>query len=248
MISRHVTTVAHVTDVNSQDQSPLALRIVVASLKGGGGKSNIADNIAVAFQRLGHSVAIIDADRTMNTSEQWHDDREEYIGQNPDAGVELIPVVKKTGRIGSTIEELARTYNIVIIDTGGQDSSEMRSALGAVDVVLTPVEPTQESLDGVAPFLDIIEKVRDLGAEIEVAVVLSRVPPNSPKRISDAHEYLSDFSADGALVVTQASISNRVVYPDSKAAGLSVVESRDATAKSEVEALAAELLTITKGR
>lgn len=233
--------------MTTKRENPLSLTIVVASLKGGGGKSNITGNLAVAFQRLGHTIAVIDADKAMNTSEQWHDDREEYIEEHPDSDVALIPVVKKTGRIGATIEELSQTYDIVLIDTGGQDSSEMRSSLGAVDMVLTPVEPTQESLDGVSPFVDIIEKVRDLGATLEVMVVLSRVPPNSPKRISDAHEYLSDFTDAGTLVVAQAAISNRVSYPDSKAAGLSVVESRDSIAKAEIEALAGELLTIAKG-
>lgn len=233
--------------MTTQRESSTSLSIVVASLKGGGGKSNIADNLAVAFQRLGHTVAVVDADRAMNTSEQWHDDREEYIEQHPDSGVVLIPVMKKNGRIASTVEELTRSYNIVIIDTGGQDSSEMRSALPVVDMALTPVEPTQESLDGVAPFIEIIEKVRDLGAELEVVVTLSRVPPNSPKRISDAHEYLHDYSEEGSLVVAQSFISNRVAYPDSKASGLSVVESKDSIAKGEIESLALELLTIGKG-
>lgn len=239
-------TVTGMSAKRESPQGPLSLKIVVASLKGGGGKSNIADNLAVAFQRVGHSVAVIDADRVMNTSEQWHDDREEYIEQNPDAGVELVPVVKKTGRIGSTVDELSQSYSIVIIDTGGQDSSEMRSALGVVDLALTPVEPTQESLDGMAPFIDIIEKVRDLGADLDVVAVLSRVLPNSPKRVSDAHEYLAGFVEDSNLIVAQSSISNRVAYPDSKAAGLSVVESKDETARGEIEALAAELLTIRK--
>lgn len=228
-------------------ESALSLKIVIASLKGGGGKSNISANLAVAFHQLGLSTVIIDADRTMSTSEQWHDDREEYIEQHPGAGVSLIPVLKKTGRLGKTIDELSGTYNIVIVDTGGQDSTEMRSSLGNVDIALTPIEPTQESLDGVEPFIEIIDKVRDLGAELATVAVLSRVLPHSPKRVADAHGYLQSFADQDGLIITEAAVSNRVAYPDSKSMGLSVIESKDATARAEVEALADEIITIAKG-
>lgn len=226
----------------------MSLILEISSLKGGGGKSNIAANLSVGFQQLGHSVVIIDADRVMNTSEQWHDDREEYIEENPDSGIKQVPVVKKTGRLGSTIEELSNTYDVVIIDTGGQDSSEMRSALGVADMVLTPVEPTQESLDGVAPFIDIIEEVRNFNEDLILVAVLSRVLPNAPKRIADAHDYLEDFVEEHDLKIAKSSITNRVVYPDSKASGLSVLESKNENAKAEVEALVKELLKIKEER
>lgn len=227
-------------------ESTQPLIIEIASLKGGGGKSNIAANLGVAFAGLGRSVVIIDADRIMNTTEQWHDDREEHIEQHPDTGLNLIPVVKKTGRLGSTIAELSGSYQVVLIDTGGQDSSEMRSALGHVDIVLTPVEPTQEALDGMEAFIEIIESARDFNEALAVVAVLSRVPPNSPKRITDAHSYLSDFVKENGLTIAQTAITNRVAYPDSKSSGLSVIESKDATARAEIEGLAAELLTIAK--
>lgn len=222
----------------------MQLSITIASLKGGGGKSNLAANLSVGFQQAGYSVVIVDADRVMNTSEQWHDDREEYIEENPDSGIKQVPVVKKTGRLGSTIEELSNTYEIVIVDTGGQDSSEMRSALGVVDVALTPVEPTQEALDGVAPFIDIIDEVRNFNEDLIAVSVLSRVQPNAPKRVSDAHDYLEDFVEEYDLKIAKSHITNRVIYPDSKASGLSVLESKNENAKTEVEALVQELLKI----
>lgn len=233
-------------------ESTLSLIIEIASLKGGGGKSNIAANLAVAFHQLGYTVAVIDADLVMNTTQQWHDDREEYMEQHPDSGIALIPVVKKTGKLGGTIAEQAAIYNVVIIDTGSQDSSEMRSALGHVTVTLTPVEATQEALDGLKPLVEIVDAARDFNENLKLIAVLSRVQPNSPKRIADAsdyirtHEYLQDFVTEGELLVADTVVTQRVAHPDSKANGLTGVESKDAAAKAEIEALAHELLTITK--
>lgn len=250
-ITSHDVQVANTAQTRARQQSstdPVSLKLVIASLKGGGGKSNIAANLAVAFHRLGLSVVIIDADRVMNTSEQWHDDRESYIETHPDADVPRVTVVKKTGRLGSVIEEFGTSYQIVIVDTGGHDSAEMRSAFGAVDMALTPVEPTQESLDGLSPFVAIVDKVRDLGGVVDVVAVLSRVVPHSPKRVADARQYLRGYVEENDLIVADAIVSNRVSYPDSKSEGLSVVETKDPTAKAEIEALAAELLAIAKGR
>lgn len=218
--------------------------ISIASLKGGGGKSDLAANLATVYKRGGASVALIDADKVMNTSVQWSDDRESYIEAHPGTDVEPIYTVKKTGKIGQTAQATAETYDVVIIDTGGQDSSEMRYSLLVADVVITPVEPTQEALDGVEPFMKIVEEASFMNEALVPVAVLTRVPPNSPKRVADARDYLSDYEG---LTVADTYITGRVVHPDSKALGLSVVESRDEVAKSEMQNLVIELSNIKKG-
>lgn len=222
------------------------LILTIASIKGGGGKSNLASNLAVAFQHMGRRPVIVDADVGMRTSEQWHDDREEYLSTHPNTDAALIPVFKKTGRIQKTVDELAATYDTVIVDTGSQDSSEMRTGLLSADVVVTPVEPTREALDGVDPFLELIKQTRDYNEDLTLVAVVSRA--TSTRRAQDAREELQELDQAHAVHVANSVISSRVSHPDSKSRGLSVVESRDAKAKTEIEALANELLTITKGK
>lgn len=231
----------------SRRKARIPLKICVASLKGGGGKSTLASNLAVTLQRQGRTVALIDVDPAMNTTVQWSDDRNEFIEENPRRDdVAPLPTVKKTGRTKDIIVEMAKSYDVVIVDTGGQDSSEMRSALGVVDLVLTPVEPGQDSLDGVAPFLELIERARDFNEDLQALAVLSRLPPGgSRKRVDDARDYLAQFDDD--LLVAESVITNRVVYLDIKPQGLSVVETRNSAAKDEMEALTREVLAAVKG-
>lgn len=219
------------------------LTICVGSLKGGGGKSNVTTNLAVAFQSLGMAPAIIDADQVMNTSVQWSDDREEHAATRRGSKTARIHTVKKTGRLAATIQEMSKTYPVVIVDTGGQMSTEMHSSLVVVDMLLTPVEPTQEALDGMAPLMEIVDQARNFNEQLTTVAVLSRVPPNSPKRVAAAREYLESFED---LVVADAFIANRVSYPDTKSDGLSVIEGADSAAKTEIEALVAEIITIAQ--
>lgn len=218
------------------------LIICISSLKGGGGKSALTSNLAVVFQRAGLRVAIIDADKKLRTSIQWSDDREEYATEHPDSGVKPIYTVKKTGRVAGVAHQTAEDYDIVIIDTGAQDSNELRAGLIAADLVITPVEPSNEALDTIADYMEIIADARDVRGDIPVLAVISRALHNSPQRIEEARSYLADYD----LHVADAVLVNRVAYPDTKSEGLGVAEAKDEKAKSEIEALAAEIAKLTK--
>ena len=94
--------------------------IVVGNHKGGTSKSTLAVNLAVEYQHKGRKVIILETDPTVSTASQWAADRKNTTR-------EPITTVRKTGRLGSTIDDLAATYDIVIIDTAGKDSTELRS-------------------------------------------------------------------------------------------------------------------------
>ena len=100
--------------------------IVVGNHKGGTSKSTLAVNLATEYQRLGHRVIILETDPTVSTASQWAADRE-----NKDQPA--MTTVRKTGRLGSTIDDLAAAYDVVIIDTAGKDSTELRSAAHRAD-------------------------------------------------------------------------------------------------------------------
>jgi hypothetical protein len=56
-----------------------------------------------------------------------------------------IPCVQRTGEVSSTLRDLVRRYQVVIVDAGGRDSREMRSAMSAANRLLVPTRASQAS-------------------------------------------------------------------------------------------------------
>ena len=113
--------------------------IVVGNHKGGTSKSTLAVNLATEYQHLGHRVIILETDPTVSTASQWAADRE-----NTDQPA--MTTVRKTGRLGSTIDDLAAAYDVVIIDTAGKDSTELRSAAHRAACSSYPPAPLSRTL------------------------------------------------------------------------------------------------------
>ena len=80
----------------------------VTSLKGGVGKSTIAQNLAVCLAHNGYKVCIADADSNQS-SLRWSSLRNEELVRIPAFGVP-----EKT--LGANVKQLAADYEIVIID------------------------------------------------------------------------------------------------------------------------------------
>ena len=143
--------------------------IVVGNHKGGTSKSTLAVNLAVEYQHKGRKVIILETDPTVSTASQWATDRENTT-QEP------ITTVRKTGRLGSTIDDLAAAYDIVIIDTAGKDSTELRSAAHRADLLLVPTSTTVADLDATRIFLSWMDEARDMNPALKMLVVISKAP------------------------------------------------------------------------
>jgi len=108
--------------------------LVVGGEKGGVGKTTIATHMAVARTTAGRSVVLVDAD-SQGTASSWSDARKEQAASP-------IPCMSlRGGKVHVELRELARHYDDVIVDPGGADSQEFRSALLAAHTLLMPLKP-----------------------------------------------------------------------------------------------------------
>jgi chromosome partitioning protein len=207
--------------------------ILVGHQKGGVGKSTIAVNIAVEFSSKGKSVIIVEADPTVMTSSTWAKDRE-------DGGYSPITTVRQTGNLRGTLLDLAGKYDVVIVDAPGKDSSEMRTAMTAADLILVPIPPSQPDLDTTQSLVITINQARDFNPELKALAVLNRVPTNVfSDADTEARAYLSDFPE---LRIASTNLHERKVYQTSVSEGLGVVEMKDSKAKREIQLLTEEVL------
>src|SRR5438270_504257 len=109
--------------------------IVIASSKGGSGKSTSAVLLATTLVEHGASVTVIDADPNKPLS-QWA----KHAGK-PDSLTVLNDVSENT--IIDTVEEAARKTAFVIVDLEGTASLMVGLAISRADLVIIPTQGSQ---------------------------------------------------------------------------------------------------------
>lgn len=212
--------------------------IVVGNHKGGTSKSTLAVNLAVEYQRQGRKVIILETDPTVSTASQWAADRENTT-QEP------ITTVRKTGRLGSTIDDLAAAYDIVLIDTAGKDSIELRSAAHRADLLLVPTSTTVADLDATRIFLSWMDEARDMNPALKILVVISKAPTWwHSNHVETATAALAEIPKEIEFDLADTVIHHRNVYAQALSEGLSVVESDNPKAKAEIQLLTQEITNL----
>jgi len=181
------------------------LSIVLASQKGGSGKSTLTVGIAVAAVRDGHRVAIIDTD-PQGTVSNWGRRRtatEPYV-HRLGSGIELgRPLLAFRGA----------GFTLAIIDTPATNNALSLGAISACNMCLIPARPSPADIEATLPTLG---AVRKLGKPF--AFVLNQAPPRG-YRLSEAAAALN---AAGVLALPYIVLRND--HQDALGAGFGVTE------------------------
>lgn len=211
--------------------------ITIGSHKGGTGKSTLAVNLAAIYQRAGHRVIVIEADPSVYTSSTWAARREAHEDLAP------VTVLRKTGGLNVTLENLERAYDLVLVDTAGKDSAELRTAALVSDVLVIPTNADNPDLDSTSEFLARMDEARIINPTLKMLVVITRASTHAKSKHREvAIAALENNPEEFALA--DAVIFNRRIYPDALEEGRGVVEQRARTeqASGEMQALASEIL------
>jgi chromosome partitioning protein len=207
--------------------------ILVGNEKGGVGKSTIAINLAVAFTLQNKDVLLVDTD-IQSTASNF------VAKRNEQASLPKINCVQKRGDVLQTLKDLKNRYEIVIVDAGGQDSIELRSAITAADIVIVPLKPSQIDLWAVDRMNKLIEHAKCFNTTLKTFCVLSMTLTN-PRvtEINDAKEMLQDYKE---FTLLNTCINDRKIYRDSIIEGKGVMEIvKQNKAANEIESLLKEV-------
>jgi len=144
------------------------LKVLVASSKGGAGKTTIATNLAAYYAVDGKNTVLVDADR-QGSSQRWAEKR---------AGMPN-PVLGLSGLRRDWPKHVPEDAQRVVIDSAaGIRSGEIGEYLDDVDAVIVPVLPSSIDLEAAEPFLsELADLPRIKRGKVPVALVANRLKP-----------------------------------------------------------------------
>jgi chromosome partitioning protein len=154
------------------------LSILVASSKGGAGKSTIATHLAAYFAVAGKRTVLVDADRQQSSS-RWCEKRASMQAA-------VLPI---DGTRRGWDKHLPEDAQRVVIDGAAGDMAEdLEAFLAIADAVVVPVLPSVIDLEATVPFLNSLAQVeRVRKGKLPVGLVANKLKPwtNASQQVLD---------------------------------------------------------------
>lgn len=194
-----------------------SITILIASQKGGAGKTTLTRNLAVAAAGEGKRVLMIDLDPQQSLREWWQ------VRQASD--IQMLDRDPNPDAAGRAIEAVKGDFDLVLVDTPPSNASWLRAAMTKVDLCLIPVRPSPDDLRAVGSTLGIARS-----AHVPFIFLLSQVPV----RARLIEESIRALAAHGRLC--PVNLGARVAYAETGATGEGVVETPDKRAGEEIAA------------
>lgn len=210
--------------------------ISVTNLKGGVGKSTIAQNLAVCFANMDYKVCIVDTD-TNQTCMKWVSFRDEEL---PNVSVFGIT---ELGALAKNITVLNNDYDIVVIDGTPSLSKITSKILLLSDIAIIPTLLSGADFWAIEPFIERLSDTKIINESLKSYILCNKHDSriNLEKTVITA---LEAFEENFEIKTLDSKLMQRVVYKEAMIKGLGVYELKDLKAKAEIVALVKELQEI----
>lgn len=193
------------------------MKLVIGGIKGGTGKTTLATNLAYMRAVANKKVLLVDADEQKSAS-AWCDQRTGMKIPTPWTTIQLSGMY-----LFSEIEKLSKSYDDIIIDTGGRDTTSQRSALSVADVFLMPFRPKAFDIWTLAQVKNLICLVMASNSKLKPYAVINQFDTTGSQSsdVDDAKEIISECKE---LTCLDVAIGIRRSFANASTDGLSVME------------------------
>ena len=211
--------------------------ILIGCEKGGTGKTTIAVNLAVMRAQAGRDVLLLDTDQQGNAS-FWVQIRDE------NQVLPRIACVSKFGQgIRHEVRDLGTRYDDIVIDAGGRDSVELRSAMVIAERIYIPSKPSQFDLWTLTRMSQLVDQALAINENLKASIVISCASSNPLiPEANEAQELIADFGNKN-IELAKSVIRDRIVYRKAARMGMEVTEfePNDVKAIQEMRSLYEEI-------
>lgn len=209
--------------------------ILIAGNKGGSGKTTVAINLSISLLMKKKSVCAINADRQRSLT-NWNNVREEE-NQTP-----KLTVIEKFDNISTTLKELDKQFDFVVVDVAGRNSIEMLTAMTAADLIIAPVQCSQADLDTLLELQEQIKEIKEINPNVKVFCYQTLASTNTFINGSERNDFINFVSVIEGVELLNSIGYYRRSYRTSYSDGRSVLETSDEKAKQEILELTHEIL------
>ena len=205
--------------------------VLVGGEKGGTGKTTLATNLAALRAASGRDVLLVDTDRQGSAS-FWGAVRDEAAGEG--AELAAVPCVQVFGKgVARQLADLAGRYDDVVVDAGGRDSVELRSAMVGAERLYVPVQASQFDVWTLEQMDELVSQAQAINPDLEAGVVINRASTHPRVREADeARGLVADFEHLGYTGVV---VRDRIAFRRAASEGRAVAEAAEPDAKAVAE-------------
>lgn len=196
----------------------------------------MATTLAALHAGRGRDVLLVNTD-PQNTAGFWADERKTTHPEKPPVHC----VSLKGNRIHSELADLAGRYGCVVVDAGGRDSVELRSALVVTDLLVIPLRPSQFDVWTLEKMDALVDQAAAINQGLTAWILMNQVPPVSRDRFQAEMRKVTGEWPRFRLM--RAMLLFRATYANAGSEGLAVneMERRDAKACAETSFLYQEI-------
>ena len=183
--------------------------VTIGNSKGGVGKSTIACNLAVMAAKTGKNVLLVDADPQASSLNF------RSIRESDDIKATAIT----TPTLHKDLKDFSN-FDMILIDSGGRDTSIFRSAILAADLLVIPVLPSVYDIWAASDTIEIVKEAVLYNEKLVSRFLINMVLPNSIMG-RDTQAALKEHEE---IPVLKQTVGARQVFKNALSMGQGVVE------------------------
>lgn len=210
------------------------MKIGITNLKGGVGKTTLAQNLAVCLAHMEYKVCLVDTDTNQN-SLSWYGARDENLPEI------LVVGATDSKALNKSVDKLHKDHDFIVID-GTPSLSEMTTRIIlSSDLLLIPILPSGHDFRSMERFFERYEQAKEFKDQIPAYFVLNQYSENI-NIYQDMKELLGQFKEEFEVGTLETTIKKRIAYIKTAIEGTGVYEYNDNKAKAEMVSLTKEVL------